>query len=65
MRLKRNALIMPALFATVLCAQQPAYLDPSQPLDRRVDDLLGRLTIQEKTSLMGTTAPAIERLKFQ
>ena len=63
MRLKRNVLMMPALFATVLCAQQPAYLDPSQPLDRRVDDLLGRLTIQEKTSLMGTTAPAIERLK--
>src|SRR3954468_20425174 len=64
MRLKRNVLMMPALFATVLCAQQPPYLDPSQPLDRRVDDLLGRLTIQEKTSLMGTTAPAIERLKI-
>src|SRR5262245_25229217 len=43
--------------------QTPAYLDPSQPIDRRVDDLIGRLTAAEKGSLLGTAAPAIERLK--
>jgi beta-glucosidase len=42
----------------------PAYLDPSQPLESRVDDLIGRLTLSEKISLLGTTAPAIERLKI-
>ncbi len=45
-------------------AQQPIYLDPSQPIDKRVDDLLPRLKLQEKTSLLSTTAPAIERLKI-
>jgi beta-glucosidase len=45
-------------------AQQPVYLDPSQPMDKRVDDLLQRLTLDEKTSLLSTTAPAIERLKI-
>ncbi len=43
--------------------QKPAYLDPSAPLETRVDDLIGRLTLAEKISLLGTTAPAIERLK--
>lgn len=41
-----------------------AYLDPSQPLEARVDDLILRLTLLEKISLLGTTAPAIERLKI-
>ena len=41
----------------------PVYLDPAKPLDDRVDDLLRQLTLAEKISLLGTTAPAIERLK--
>jgi len=40
------------------------YLDPSKPLDARIDDLIGRLTLAEKMSLLGTTAPAIDRLKI-
>jgi len=44
-------------------AQQPVYLDPAKPVDDRVDDLLRQLTLAEKISLLGTTAPAIERLK--
>ncbi len=42
----------------------PAYLDPAKALDARVDDLIGRLTLPEKMSLLGTTAPAIDRLKI-
>src|SRR5438045_238299 len=42
----------------------PIYLDPSQPLEARLDDLIPRLTLAEKISLLGTTAPAIERLKI-
>ena len=42
----------------------PVYLDPAKPLDDRVDDLLRQLTLAEKISLLGTTAPAIERLKI-
>ena len=44
--------------------QQPVYLDPAKPLDGRVEDLIGRLTLAEKISLLGTTAPAIDRLKI-
>jgi beta-glucosidase len=43
--------------------KQPPYLDPAKPLDDRVEDLLRQLTLAEKISLLGTTAPAIERLK--
>ena len=44
--------------------RRPIYLDPAKPLDARVDDLIGRLTLAEKMSLLGTTAPAIDRLKI-
>jgi beta-glucosidase len=43
--------------------QRPVYLDPARALDDRVDDLLRQLTLAEKISLLGTTAPAIDRLK--
>ena len=47
-------------------ADTPPYLDPSQPLERRVDDLLGRLTLDEKLSLVHGnslfTTAAIPRL---
>ena len=42
---------------------QSAYLNPSLPIDQRVDDLIHQLTPAEKTSLLSTTAPAIDRLK--
>lgn len=44
--------------------QESAYLflDPTQPVDARVQDLLQRMTLTEKISQMLFTAPAIERL---
>jgi beta-glucosidase len=38
------------------------YLNPSLPLDRRVDDLISRMTLEEKVSQMMHAAPAIPRL---
>jgi beta-glucosidase len=40
----------------------PIYPDPTRPIEERVDDLVSRMTIEEKISQMGTDAPAIERL---
>jgi beta-glucosidase len=44
------------------CSADPAYLDPDLPIDRRVDDLVGRMTLEEKVLQMNDQAPAIERL---
>jgi beta-glucosidase len=62
------ALIAPPLESTRQAApanssERPVYLDPARPLDDRVDHLLRQLTLSEKISLLGTTAPAIERLR--
>jgi beta-glucosidase len=45
-------------------AQQQAlpYMDPAIPVDRRVDDLIGRMTLEEKVQQMRDHAPAIPRL---
>lgn len=56
--------ILALALAIPIAGQQPLYLDPSQPVDRRVDDLIPRLTLEEKAALLCTTAPAIERLKI-
>ncbi|MDK2902239.1 MAG: beta-glucosidase [Clostridiales bacterium] len=40
----------------------PIYLDPDQPLSKRVDDLVSRLTLEEKVSQMVYTSSAIPRL---
>ena len=48
-------------------ADTPAYAfrDPNLPVDKRVDDLLGRLTLDEKVSLLHQYEPAIPRLGIQ
>lgn len=38
------------------------YLDPKLPLEQRVDDLISRMTLEEKVSQMMNAAPAIPRL---
>ncbi len=42
--------------------QDATYLDPDLPLDQRVDDLLDRLTLEEKCGQMLYQAKAVERL---
>ncbi|MGH9401618.1 MAG: glycoside hydrolase family 3 C-terminal domain-containing protein [Terriglobia bacterium] len=63
-RVMLTVLTLAVLGSAGLSAQRPVYLDPAQPIAKRVDDLLSRLTLAEKASLMSTTAPAIPRLKI-
>ncbi|MGN6165920.1 MAG: glycoside hydrolase family 3 C-terminal domain-containing protein [Flavisolibacter sp.] len=54
-------------FVALLClsklwSQTPAYLDPNLPTEIRVQDLLKRMTLEEKASQINNTSPAIERL---
>jgi beta-glucosidase len=41
----------------------PLYLDPSQPIDVRVNDLVSRMTLEEKASQLVNQARAIPRLQ--
>src|ERR1019366_10328376 len=43
-------------------SSKPAYLDPTLPTDQRVNDLVSRLTLDEKVSQMQDVAAAIPRL---
>src|ERR1035441_801353 len=54
-------LLCSILVAVGTASAQP-YLDPSEPLDTRVADLVSRFTLAEKISLMWSTQPAISRL---
>ncbi len=54
-------LLVAALTACLPLAGQ-IYKDPNQPLEKRVDDLLSRMTLDEKASQLLSAAPAIDRL---
>jgi beta-glucosidase len=64
MRILLTALTLVVAIPFAVRGQPPVYLDPSQPIDKRVADLVSRLTLEEKPAQMCTTAPAIERLKI-
>src|ERR1039458_6711929 len=53
------ALAAPARGADSL---RPLYLDPAQPLEARVRDLVSRMTLDEKADAMRNTTPGVPRL---
>ena len=67
----RNRSILPVLvFLTLILVRAEAqtsgnavYLDPKQPMDARVDDLISRMTLEEKASQLVNQARAIPRLQ--
>lgn len=60
----KTVTVMSALLLTAIgsSAQSPLYKDSGQPIDARVTDLVGRMTLKEKISQMTHECPAIERL---
>jgi beta-glucosidase len=42
--------------------EQPIYLQPERPMQARLDDLLSRLTLEEKIDLMVHKSPGVPRL---
>lgn len=55
------ALLFPTL-RSMGAEAQPAYLDPAQPQEARIRDLIGRMTLAEKASMMNNTTPGVPRL---
>ena len=58
-------IVLAILSVTFTTAQStsPMYLDSSQPIDVRVDDLISRMTLEEKASQLVNQARAIPRLQ--
>ena len=55
-----------ALFSYICAAQtggKPLYLDPSQPTDQRVEDLIKRMTLEQKAQQLVNQARAIPELQ--
>ena len=62
--MKKRNLILSVFTACTIAAtgQQLPYQNPNLSADERAEDLLNRLTLDEKASLMMNTSPAIPRL---
>jgi beta-glucosidase len=56
------ALVRPVHAQNAAKEAVPTYGDPSVAIDKRVDDLVSRMTLEEKVLQMQHTAPAIPRL---
>jgi len=54
-----------ASFGEETASKPPLYLDPSQPIDKRIEDLIPRMTIEEKALTLFHNAPPIERLQMR
>jgi beta-glucosidase len=52
------------LMAGSVYAQQPLFRNANAPVDARVKDLLQKLTLDEKISLLGYDSPGIDRLQI-
>jgi beta-glucosidase len=55
--------IVPASTQRAASGSQPDYLNPALPIDQRVNDLVSRMTMEEKASQMVNSAAAIPRLQ--
>jgi beta-glucosidase len=54
---------LPLLAQNAAPASNPPYLNPLLPIDQRVDDLISRMTLEEKASQLVNQARAIPRLQ--
>ncbi len=53
---------IPVISSAQQSSDVPAYKNPQLPLEQRVNDLVSRMTLEEKVSQLGHTADAIPRL---
>lgn len=58
----KNGFIALLLIGFALVGQAQVWKDPKAPVDERVEDLLSRMTLDEKISYCGSQIPGIERL---
>jgi len=63
-RLLLSAVLAALSLSSAQAQQQALYLNPNQPLSARVNDLISKLTLEEKVGQMLDQSPAIQRLNI-
>src|SRR5579872_6254325 len=66
-RLGEKSMVRPSVLfllfsSAILFAQSPLYLDPHQPIEVRVRDLLGRMTLEEKIGQINMPCVYVDEL---
>jgi len=59
----QSAIVFILLLAACAAQNKPLYMDPSQPIDARVDDLIKRMTLEQKATQVVNQARAIPELQ--
>ncbi len=66
MRLRSWAIFFICFLVQSARGEAPAlYLDPAQPVEKRVADLVARLTLEEKATLLDHKGPTVERFNIR
>ncbi len=61
---KFKALLIAMVCGVISVSAQSIYLDPNQPIDIRVSDLVSKLTLEEKIHQMMDVSPSIPHLNL-
>ena len=64
-RIKFGIFLLTGILAVTSCAERYPYQNASLTPDERADDLIGRLTLEQKVSLLNYASPAIPELGIQ
>ena len=60
------AIVLMMASSSILKAQTPAYLDDTKPVEERIEDALGRMTLEEKVAMLHAqskfSSPGVPRL---
>jgi beta-glucosidase len=51
--------------AAAIASERPIYLDTAQPVEKRVNDLISRLTLEEKAMLLNHRGTTVERFHIR
>ena len=60
--MRRSSVLILLFSSAVLLAQSPPYLDPHQPIEVRVRDLVGRMTLEEKIGQINMPCVYVDEL---
>ncbi len=59
------SLLLLAVFTGEVVGETPLFRDPTQPVEKRVEDLISRLTLDEKATLLNHRGPELERFRIK